>query len=187
MPKHALRRMLLECRRKLSAAERTEFSRVIQDVFLALPEFAVAQMIALYAPIHGEVETSQVMAAALASGKELLYPTVKGHELDFCRVEGTGDFLPGAYGIPEPKKSCAAVTPDLADLIVIPGVGFDLAGRRIGYGKGYYDRALHPFEGSGKLVGFCYDFQLVDEIVGEPHDVKLDMVITEQRMVRCRV
>jgi 5-formyltetrahydrofolate cyclo-ligase len=76
--------------------------------------------------------------------------------------------------------------PQNADLIVVPGIAFDVMGRRIGYGKGYYDRALHDLEGEGKLVGFCYDFQLVDEIIGEPHDVTMDMIITDKRVVRLR-
>lgn len=186
MPKHALRRMLLDRRRKLAAPERAAASRLIQEAFLAIPEFAEARVVAVYAPIHGEVETALVMEQALALGKELLYPTVCGNNLEFRGVKGAADLRPGAYGIPEPAAECPAVAPAMVDLIVIPGVAFDQAGRRIGYGKGFYDRALHPLEGSGKLVGFCFDFQLVEEIAGEPHDVRLDMVITERRLVRCR-
>jgi 5-formyltetrahydrofolate cyclo-ligase len=59
-------------------------------------------------------------------------------------------------------------------------------GRRIGYGKGYYDRTLHHLEGTGRLIGFSFEFQLVDEIVGEPHDVALDLIITERRMLPVR-
>ena len=78
---------------------------------------------------------------------------------------------------------CDAYDPCEADLIVLPGVAFDTKGKRIGYGKGYYDKALHSLEGQGKLIGFCYDFQLVDDIAGEPHDVKMDLLITEKRVV----
>jgi len=71
-----------------------------------------------------------------------------------------------------------------ADIFVVPGIAFDLQGHRIGYGKGYYDKALHRLEGQGKLVGLCYDFQLVDRIAGEPHDVKMDLILSEKRVVR---
>ena len=102
--------------------------------------------------------------------------------MQFRRVLGLGDLTPGRYGIPDP--SGVGWEPQLADLIVVPGVAFDLSGRRIGYGKGYYDRSLHRLEGSGRLVGFCYDFQLLQEIVGEPHDVTMDIIVTESRVVR---
>ena len=157
-------------------------SLVLQELFMSLPEFRQAAVIALYAPIHHEVETEAVAQAALLAGKTLLYPAVHGHDLTFRRVGALSQLTPGRYGIPEPAgEPC---DPARADLIVVPGVAFDLRGRRIGYGKGYYDRALHRLEGSGRLVAFCYEFQLVDEIVGEPHDVTMDLIVTDVRVVR---
>lgn len=139
-------------------------------------------MLALYAPIHHEVETAAVAEAALAAGKTLIYPAVAGDHLQFRRVAALGELVRGKYGIQEPAGE--ELDPLAADLIVIPGVAFDVSGRRIGYGKGYYDRALHRMEGTGRLVAFCYDFQLVEEIVGEPHDVTMDLIVTESRVVR---
>jgi 5-formyltetrahydrofolate cyclo-ligase len=120
--------------------------------------------------------------AALASGKTLLYPAVVGEDLEFRRVCSLESLVPGKFGILEPQGD--PVDPAGADLIVVPGVAFDLCGRRIGYGKGYYDRSLHRLERSGRLAGFCYDFQLVQEIAGEPHDVTMDLIVTELRVVR---
>ena len=102
--------------------------------------------------------------------------------MEFRRVSGLDELVPGRYGIPEPVGE--VWDPVRADVIVVPGVAFDLSGHRIGYGKGYYDKALHRLEGLGRLVGFCYDFQLVEEIVGEPHDVTMDFIVTELRVVR---
>lgn len=139
-------------------------------------------MLVLYAPIHHEVETADVAKATLAAGKKLLYPAVVGHDLKFCEVRALSELTPGRYGIPEPAgEPC---DPAAADIIVVPGVAFDHCGRRIGYGKGFYDRSLHRLEGSGRLVGFCYDFQLVQEIAGEPHDVTMDFIVTELRVIR---
>jgi 5-formyltetrahydrofolate cyclo-ligase len=103
------------------------------------------------------------------------------------RVSGQGDLVRGAFGIFEPARECPVHPAEEADIIVIPGIAFDTEGRRIGYGKGYYDKALHHLEGKGRLVGFCYDFQLVDRIAGEPHDVLMDMIITERRVIRTRI
>ena len=182
MPKRALRAATLARRRALTPEQVVNQSLVLQQRFLELPEFQRSKVLALYAPIHHEVETAAVAQAALSAGKTLLYPAVDGHDLRFSRVGELGELSPGKFGIPEPQGE--PFDPDRADLIVIPGVAFDVAGRRIGYGKGYYDRALHRLEGSGKLVAFCYDFQLAKEIVGEPHDVTMDLIVTELRVVR---
>lgn len=182
MPKRAHRAATLARRRELSKAQVASLSLALQQRFLDLPEVQSARTLALYAPIHHEVETAAVAAAALAASKKLLYPAVVGDDLRFCQVAALNELTPGKYGIPEPSgEGC---DPAEADLIVVPGVAFDLCGRRIGYGKGYYDRSLHRLEGSGKLVAFCYDFQLLQEIVGEPHDVTMDLIVTELRVVR---
>ncbi|QXE90802.1 5-formyltetrahydrofolate cyclo-ligase [Geomonas subterranea] len=182
MPKRAHRAATLARRRELSKPQVASLSLALQQRFLDLPEYQAARTLVLYAPIHHEVDTAAVAVAALASGKTLLYPAVAGHDLKFCRVAALAELAPGKYGIPEPEgEGC---DPAEADLIVVPGVAFDLCGRRIGYGKGYYDRSLHRLEGSGKLVAFCYDFQLLQEIAGEPHDVTMDLIVTESRVVR---
>jgi 5-formyltetrahydrofolate cyclo-ligase len=182
MPKRTLRAATLARRRELTPRQVSSQSLTLQERFLELPEFQRSVMLALYAPIHHEVETAAVAGEALSTGRTLLYPAVEGNDLQFRRVAALSELAPGRYGIPEPKgESC---NPDDADLIVVPGVAFDLFGRRIGYGKGFYDKSLHRLEGRGKLVGFCYDFQLFEEIVGEPHDVTMDLIVTEMRVVR---
>lgn len=182
MPKRTLRAATLAHRRGLTPQQVASQSLALQERFLELPEFQAARVLALYAPIHHEVETAAVAKAALSAGKKLLYPRVVGQDLDFCQVGAPSDLTPGKFGILEPAgEPCDPAT---ADLIVVPGVAFDLCGRRIGYGKGFYDRSLHRLEGRGRLVAFCYDFQLVQEIVGEPHDVTMDLIVTELCVVR---
>jgi 5-formyltetrahydrofolate cyclo-ligase len=158
----------------------------VQQALIETGEFAEARIVALYAPIHNEVETAQVLHAALASAKVVLFPAVCPGGLEFRRILNPAAMRRGHFGIPEPDAACPVHSPEEADLIVVPGVAFDLSGRRIGYGKGYYDNALHRLERKGRLVGFCYDFQLVEEIAGEPHDVRMDLIITERRVIRPR-
>lgn len=184
MPKKNLRRMLLERRRSLTREECLDASRVIQETFVRNAAFDDAGSIALYAPIHCEVETASVAMAALSAGKTVAFPVVAGDNMVFRRIASLDELEPGVFGIKEPPLRNEALSAETFDLIVVPGVAFDLRGNRIGYGKGYYDRLLHPLEGKGRLVGFCHDFQLVDSIAGEPHDVRLDMVITEKRVIR---
>ncbi|MCM2358916.1 MAG: 5-formyltetrahydrofolate cyclo-ligase [Geobacteraceae bacterium] len=186
MPKQRLRQAILARRKALAAAEAKAISLKVQRTFIDSAEFAGARVLALYAPIHNEVDTSEVFAAALTALKTVLFPAVSGEGLVFRRVSTRDGLRKGAFGIPEPVASCEVYEPGEADIIVIPGVAFDMKGKRIGYGKGYYDKALHSLEGGGKLVGLCYDFQLVDDITDEPHDVKMDLLITEKRVIRPR-
>ena len=186
MPKQGLRKAILARRRSLSVAEASSASRLVQQAFIASGEFVKARVVAIYAPIHNEVDTAEVMHAALASAKVLLLPAVCNDGLELRRISGPEELCKGAFGIPEPAAQCPVHSHGEADLFVIPGIAFDMSGRRIGYGKGYYDRTLHDQEGKGKLVGFCYDFQLLERIAGEPHDVRMDIIITERRVIRLR-
>lgn len=170
----------------MTAKERRVSGHLIQQAFVALPVFAMAHVVALYSSIGGEVETGEVLEEALKEGKIVLFPVVCGDHLRFIRVSDSSEMVEGAFGIAEPCVTGEAYAPENADLVVVPGVAFDRTGKRIGFGKGYYDKALHHLEGSGKLVGFCYDFQLVDEIVAEPHDVAVDVIITEKRVLDLR-
>jgi len=159
---------------------------LVQQMFVGTAEFAAARMVGLYSPVHNEVETAYVMHEALGAAKTVLLPAVCPGGLEFRSITDPSELRKGNFGIPEPNKGCPVHPPGDANLIVVPGVVFDIRGRRIGYGKGYYDRALHDLEGNGRLVGFCYDFQLVEEIPGDSHDVRMDMIITERRVIRTR-
>lgn len=170
----------------LSPAELRERGQLAQQRLIHSAEFAAAGVVALYAPIRNEVDTDDLFQVALLAGKKVIYPAVSGKILVFRQINGNTDLQQGSFGIREPKESCPHIDPVEADLIVVPGVAFDVSGRRVGYGQGYYDRALHHLEHSGKLVGICFEFQLVPEIVAEPHDVLMDRVVTERQLIRCR-
>jgi 5-formyltetrahydrofolate cyclo-ligase len=183
MPKRSLRRELLTRRKAMTAGERDAAAGMIQRALVGSATFARARVIALYAPINNEVATDEVFRAAREQGKVVLYPAVDGDTLVFRSVAEAADLARGAFGIPEPTSGCPLRNPEDADLIIVPAVAFARDGQRIGYGKGYYDRTLHRLEGSGRLVGFCYEFQLVDAIIGEPHDVRMDIIITEGQVL----
>jgi 5-formyltetrahydrofolate cyclo-ligase len=183
MPKRVRREQLLDYRRSLPSDFQVRSGGVIQATFISLSEYLAADTIAVYASCQGEVPTSTVIRNALAAGKKVLLPVVTTGGILFRPMTDESKLVPGAFGILEPNAKCPAFDLSMIDLFVIPGVAFDLSGRRIGYGRGYYDRALHRLEGGGRFIGFCYDFQLVDEIVGEPHDVIMDRVITERRVI----
>jgi 5-formyltetrahydrofolate cyclo-ligase len=183
MPKSALRTRMLASRHHLSEQEQVHAGDLILATLTAHAGYAAAGTVALYAAFRGEVPTAGLIRHALAAGKQVLLPAVTGNHIEFRRIDREDCLVRGKYGIPEPGPACRPFELDAIDLFVIPGVAFDVQGHRVGYGRGYYDRALHRFESKGKFIGVCYDFQLVEQIVGEPHDVIMDWVITERRVV----
>ncbi|MDD5287000.1 MAG: 5-formyltetrahydrofolate cyclo-ligase [Desulfuromonadaceae bacterium] len=184
MPKRSLRSQLLADRRALSQTAWLVSSLAAQRNLLSLQEYSRAGCIALYAAVHQEVDTSGILTDAFESGKRVLYPALCGKEMVFRQVLGLDRLQEGAFGILEPCPTGVEHQADEADLIVVPGVAFDLSGHRIGYGKGYYDRFLkHPGR-KAHLVGLCHDFQLIDgDIPADRHDIRMEIIITDRRII----
>jgi 5-formyltetrahydrofolate cyclo-ligase len=183
MPKMKLRRLMLDRRKALTNEECREKSALIQQRIVSLAEYMAAEVVALYSSINKEVEMDLVLKDALSSGKKVVLPVMSDGVLLFRVLTDAEGMRPGAFGILEPCECGEIIDPAQTDIIVLPGVAFDVRGHRVGYGKGCYDKALHRLEGEGKLVAACYDFQLVNGIKGEPHDIRVDMIVTEQRVV----
>ncbi len=184
MPKNALREELLARRAALSRDEWLQASCAAQQRLLGMQLFSEADCIALYAPIRQELDTTLLFHAARVQGKRLLYPQVSGDLLVFRQVEREADLVAGSFGVLEPGSALPAVPVESAQLIVVPGVAFDSRGGRIGFGKGFYDRALDGCAPQIDLVGFCHDFQVVASIPAEPHDVRMKYVVTDARCIR---
>jgi len=183
MPKQSIRRRLLQQRRSLQVSELASLGLDARQKLLALEEYVSARTVALYAPVHNEVDTWEIFSQALSAGKTVVFPAVTSAGLEFRSVAGKEELVPGSFGIFEPLAGCRLYDPADIDFFLVPGVAFDLCCRRVGYGKGYYDRALHQLEGSGRLAGFCYDFQILEEIPVSSHDVQMDLVITDRRVI----
>lgn len=118
---------------------------------------------------------------ALASGKRVALPKVKGKELELFEIRNIdSDVSPGAWGIPEPRGS-ALVKLDELDVIIVPGAAFDERGNRLGYGAGFYDKLLSTFT---KLsVALAFEEQIVPKVPADPHDVPVRKIITEKRVL----
>ncbi len=185
MPKRSLRARVLAERRALDYEAWHASSVAAQHNLLALAEYAAAESIALYAPAHNETDTALIFSAASAAGKHVLYPVICGQHMVMRSVECLDDLCRGAFGIPEPARDGFELCAAEINLIVVPGIAFDLCGHRIGYGKGFYDRFLHSTACRAHLVGLCHDFQVVPEpIPADPHDIAMEMIVTETRVIR---
>ncbi|MDD2900737.1 MAG: 5-formyltetrahydrofolate cyclo-ligase [Desulfuromonadaceae bacterium] len=185
MPKRTLRQQILARRRALSHDQWRASSLMAQQQLVSLEEFAQAGCIALYAPTHNETDTSVILAEAFGTGKRVLYPAVCQDRMVFRQVEGLECLSEGCFGILEPCPTGTDHQADEPDLIVVPGVAFDLSGHRSGYGKGFYDRFLHHPGRTAHVIGLCHDFQLIDgPIPAEAHDIRMELIVTDLRIIR---
>ena len=176
---------MLARRNAVRPADWQSASHSAQLLLAALPLFRQAQRVGLYAPLGHEIDTELLFQKARRAGKQLFYPLVCGEQLVFHGVTDQEQLYRGSFGIlePCPVAGSSPERPEL-DLLVVPGVAFDLYGHRIGFGKGYYDRYLAALQRLPVLVGLCHDFQVCDELPAEGHDVRMDFVVTESRVVQ---
>jgi len=187
--KRALRRRTLARRRALTQAERAEASRSIVQRVLRLSEFQEAETVLLFASFGDEVDTWGLLREAAAAGKRVVLSRVrKGKlEMELCEVTDFEEQLePGAMGIMEPVEECPEVRAAELDLVVLPGVAFDVTGGRLGYGGGYYDRLLGGLTEEGcspALVAIAFEMQIVDEVPMGANDVRVPLIVTEKREI----
>ncbi|OQA57344.1 MAG: putative 5-formyltetrahydrofolate cyclo-ligase [Candidatus Omnitrophica bacterium ADurb.Bin277] len=178
--KRKLRRELLNKRAAIPFSSRVKKSRRIAAKLLKEPLLNKARRVALYRDVPPEVRVSALFGTILKS-KELFLPctnTVK-KTLSLRRVRSVKkDLCRGAYSIPEPRKRCPELPASQMDLIIIPGVGFDRKGNRLGRGGGYYDRLLRKAPKVPK-IGVCFKEQFVKKIPVSRHDIPVDRVITD--------
>jgi 5-formyltetrahydrofolate cyclo-ligase len=120
-------------------------------------------------------------------GKRAILPKVDKtrHKLLLYEIKKLDELVPGFMGIPEPFQSEEReVLLEDIDLVIIPGAGYDYAGNRLGYGGGYYDILLAGRKKNTPIIALAYEEQLVDAIPAEQHDVRVDMIVTDQRVIR---
>ena len=160
---------------------------LIKDMLLSLPEFERARTVLCYASFRSEVETVVIIRESVAGGKRVVLPKVdrgKRH-LELYEVKDAGELSPGYMGIPEPSlRDERSVSIKNIDLVIMPGAVFDLSGNRLGYGGGYYDVLLAESVKETPKIALAYEEQVVDYIPSEKHDVKVDAIVTDKRIIR---
>jgi 5-formyltetrahydrofolate cyclo-ligase len=182
-PKARVRRALDARRNALASGDVARASRAICDRVASLPAFRHAAVVVLYAARLGEVDPCGLETAdAGGSRKTFFYPRVEGDRLTF-RQATFERLAPGRYGIPEPSADAPALRADVENAVaMVPGLGFDRAGARLGSGKGYYDRSLPAF-GSLRRIGLAMDAMVVDALPTDPWDVPMHVVVTERDLL----
>ncbi len=137
--------------------------------------------------MRSEVDPAAIVAAAHDRGIAVALPVVVPGGLVFRRYEPGHVLVPGGFGTMIPVEAAPALDPDV---IIVPMVGFDRHGTRIGYGRGHYDRAVAALRARGRdpaLIGVAFSAQEVDTIPHEPHDIRLDAIVTENEILEFRM
>ncbi|CCO23124.1 5-formyltetrahydrofolate cyclo-ligase [Maridesulfovibrio hydrothermalis] len=188
MDKEVIRQRLLKKRSEMPGPDVDFMSRKIVNALKELKQWEQADEVLLYWPIRNEVDVRPLLQSAWDSGKKLFMPCCRRNEpgvMDFGVVRAEKELLSGSFGIKEPCRiQCEFPDAVLPDIIVVPGVGFDRRGYRIGFGGGYYDRFLARPQKEGFLsVGVCYSFQLVEGFPVEPWDKAVQVVCTDKDMI----
>jgi 5-formyltetrahydrofolate cyclo-ligase len=188
--KIGLRKRLRGARRALSAADHGRRSTLAANAVTRLPMFAAGKKVALYLPFDAETDTSALLIAARRRRIQVFVPVVVDRRRGLMRFYPlVGKLRPGAFGLAVPQHTKYPLAPRWLNLIVVPLVGVDGVGRRLGMGGGFYDRALsfrrHMRHKIGPhLVGLAFDVQRTSEPFAEPWDIRLDSVATESGLHR---
>ncbi len=184
--KQGIRRQVLNQRNSLSAFDVLSRSNQVLENLYTMEAFQDAGVVLSYISFGTEVNTHGCIRRLLdAREKKVLVPVVASREartLILSELHGWNELSTGAYGILEPEpEHVRERSPGDVDIVLVPGIAFDRRGNRIGYGGGYYDGLLQRINGTA--IGLAYAFQLIDRVPREPHDVQVNAVVTEDRMV----
>jgi len=192
--KRAVRR---EARSRLEALDGPQIerkSRNLTKLLLTTPWWSQGECVFIYIPMFGEVDTRYIVAQAYREQKQVAIPRMEGPDLAFYFYDGrTENLLPNQFGILEPDPTWKLIDPTVPTgkrlLVLTPGLAFDRSKKRLGRGKGFYDRFLgglrtaHPRGRVSWAVGLAFDEQLVDEVPVSDHDELLDGIVTDREII----
>lgn len=176
--KQILRDEISQKRSALSINFRKEAALSAAETFAAAVPIKEGQIVSLYWAIREELNTEPLLLHLVHEGHQVCLPVVKGREvpLEFRIWQEDATLYPSGFGTLAPGEDAPVVEPDV---MVLPMLGFDAAGNRLGYGAGHYDRTIAHIEKPILRVGYAYSMQEVAQLPAEAHDKPLDMVVTE--------
>ncbi len=187
MAKNALRKQIYALRDSLTPEEIAAKSEAVAGQLAKLPFYREAGTIMFFLSFRSEVDTLGMVRDNLGRGKRVLVPKSLPEErllVPSQLLDLKKDLIMGHYNIPEPGPAALRpVEPEEIDLLIVPGVAFDLSGNRLGYGGGYYDRFFERLRPAVPLVALAFELQIVDRVPVEPWDRRMDWIVTEKRAI----
>ena len=188
--KTALRAAQVAARDGLTPEQRATATAAIVARVRSLPAWQRARCVLSYMAFGSELDLGELHRELLLQGRLLVAPRVpaQGRALELRQVADLAqDLAPSRWGIPEPQpERCPLVDPAQIDLVLVPGLAFDRWGNRLGYGAGFYDRLFQRLSSSALRVACLQDALLVDRVPAEPHDVPVDLLVTESMALVCQ-
>lgn len=185
--KKSIRKKYIDIRNSCPKSELLVFSESISEKLNQLEFVVNAKNIMCFVSFGSEVETHSLIKNWLKVGKNVAVPAIGNDRgvMHAVRISGFNELKAcGKYGILEPTVlEDNIMSPGDFDVIIVPGSVFDIRKNRMGYGAGFYDRFLSHTGPLCRKIGICFDFQVADEIPHEEHDVPLDLLITEKRII----
>ncbi len=178
MQKEAIRREILEKRKLLKKEEVIEKGNLAMQKLFSTAEYKNAKDVMFFVSFGKELYTHDGIRQALEE-KRVVVPKIVEFEIVPCRLNDFRELEEGKYRIMEPAEAEQA---DKIDIVLVPGIAFNKKGYRVGYGKGYYDSFLKDRD--VMKIGLCMDFQIVDKIDRKEWDVPMDIVISENQVIR---
>ena len=183
--KAALREQIRARLKAISTAAREAASTKLCSHLLENEAWSKARSVLFFASMADEPDVWPLLAEALQAGKLVALPRFDPEKKNYaaCQIRSLAeDVVSGQFGIREPHNSCPALPLNRLDLILVPGIAFDLHGRRLGRGKGFYDQLLADVRGT--TCGVAFDEQIVAAIPLEPHDIPLNCILTPTRWIK---
>jgi len=182
MDKRDLREKLLEERKNQEKKDIVKKGNAIKEKLFALEEYKKAKTVMFFVSFGKEVYTHNIVYEALKDGnKKVVVPKVIDFEIVPCHIENCFNMQRSSYGIQEPIDTKKVDKPEI-DIVLVPGIGFDKKGNRIGFGKGYYDNFLKNT--SALKIGLCMDFEIIEDIPSDEWDIPVDIIISEKQIIR---
>ena len=172
-------------RNALPVVAREARSQKIAVRVVELPEFKAARTVVAFASTGSEVQTRAVIESVWSRKGTLALPRVTGDALSLREVASQTELQQGAFGVAEPPEDSPSVKPLDVDFALVPALAVDPRGFRLGYGRGFYDRLLPLLERACTCV-VAYDFQLLAEIPELPFDASVDLIVTDERVIRAK-
>lgn len=177
--KGTIRKEILRKLNNQAAEEALKKSRIIKEKLTSSPEFKKSSIVMLYASMPGEVTTDEIIEEALRAGKKVALPRCTSLKAIVPKeIRDKNGLEKSSFGIREPKKTQKDIHLGEIDIVVVPGVAFDGNNSRLGRGGGYYDRFLKNLPRGTPIIGLAFDFQIVESLPQDSHDIPVSKVIT---------
>ena len=191
--KKALRRKILDERKNINIVKKEDMDNKILDKLYESEYYRKSKKIFIYISYDSEINTKGIINKALEDNKKVYVPRTefKNRLMDAVEIMSLDNLVESDFGILEPSIKEPYIDPNELDLIVVPGVAFDKQGGRMGYGAGFYDRYFKKISEDNikkvMKVALAYEFQTLEKVPMNDHDIPVDCIITENEFIRCKI